>query len=88
MEDQKVAAIGIKLRRWVTMHGVSVNVCPDMRYFDNIVPCGIRDKRVGSVAGLLGPGGAEKVSVRQFADVFLDSFCAHFGTHICEAIDA
>ena len=31
---------GIKLRRWVTMHGLSLNVCPDMRYFDKIVPCG------------------------------------------------
>ena len=45
----KVAAIGIKIRRWVTLHGVSLNVNPDMRYFDNIVPCGIRDKKVGTI---------------------------------------
>jgi lipoyl(octanoyl) transferase len=36
-------------RRWVTMHGFSLNVCPDMRYFENIVPCGITDKSVTSI---------------------------------------
>jgi lipoyl(octanoyl) transferase len=47
----KVAAIGLKVSRWVTTHGVSVNVNPDMRYFRNIVPCGISDadKRVGAL---------------------------------------
>jgi lipoyl(octanoyl) transferase len=47
----KVAAIGLKVSRWVTTHGVSVNVDPDMRYFRNIVPCGISDadKRVGAL---------------------------------------
>jgi lipoyl(octanoyl) transferase len=47
--DSKVAAIGIKLRRWVTMHGLSINVNPDLRYFKNIVPCGISDKAVSSI---------------------------------------
>jgi lipoyl(octanoyl) transferase len=47
--DSKIAAIGIKLRRWVTMHGLSLNVQPDMRYFENIIPCGISDKSVGSL---------------------------------------
>jgi lipoyl(octanoyl) transferase len=49
--NAKIAAIGLKVSRWVTTHGVAVNVCPDMRYFANIVPCGIsdRDKRVGSL---------------------------------------
>lgn len=50
--DSKIAALGIKLRRWVTMHGLSINVCPDMRYFDNIVPCGITDKSVTSMQQL------------------------------------
>jgi len=49
----KIAAIGLKIRRWVTMHGVSVNVHPDMRYFENIVPCGITDKEVGSIKQLV-----------------------------------
>lgn len=47
----KIAAIGLKVSRWITTHGVSVNVAPDMRYFANIVPCGISDpdKRVGAL---------------------------------------
>jgi lipoyl(octanoyl) transferase len=39
----KIAAIGLRIRRWITMHGVSVNVNPDMRYFNNIIACGIKD---------------------------------------------
>jgi lipoyl(octanoyl) transferase len=49
VEDRKVAAIGIKVSRWITMHGFSLNVCPDMRGFEQIVPCGIADKPVGSL---------------------------------------
>lgn len=50
LKEFKVAALGVKISRWVTMHGASINVQPDMRYFANIVPCGIRDKEVGSIA--------------------------------------
>jgi lipoyl(octanoyl) transferase len=50
LEGQKVAAIGIKVSRWITMHGFAVNVCPDMAGFERIVPCGIADKPVGSLA--------------------------------------
>ena len=82
--DQKLAAIGIKLRRWVTMHGVSVNVCPDMRYFANIIPCGIRDKSVGSVAGLSLPPTA---TVDQFARIFLDQFCEHFNVRWSQVLE-
>lgn len=50
LEGRKVAAIGIKVSRWVTMHGFALNVCPDMTGFERIVPCGITDKPVGSLA--------------------------------------
>jgi lipoyl(octanoyl) transferase len=51
---RKIAAMGIKCSRWVTMHGFAFNVCTDLRYFDWIVPCGIRDKAVTSLERELG----------------------------------
>jgi len=50
VEGYKVAAIGIKAKRWITMHGVSLNVCPDLTGFSRIVPCGISDRPVGSLS--------------------------------------
>jgi lipoyl(octanoyl) transferase len=50
LEGHKVAAIGIKVSRWITMHGFALNVCPDMTGFEHIVPCGIADQPVGSLA--------------------------------------
>ena len=49
LEGKKIAAIGIKVRRWITMHGFAINVCPDMNGFRHIVPCGIANKPVGSL---------------------------------------
>ena len=48
--DEKIAAIGVRVRRWVTYHGVAVNICPDLSHFDGIVPCGIGDAGVTSLA--------------------------------------
>jgi lipoate-protein ligase B len=50
----KIAAIGLSVKRWVTMHGVALNVAPDMSHFSLIVPCGIQGGRVASLAGVLG----------------------------------
>jgi lipoyl(octanoyl) transferase len=50
--EDKIAAIGIRVRRWVTFHGVSLNVEPDLSHFSGIVPCGVRDKGVTSLVDL------------------------------------
>ncbi len=50
--EDKIAAIGVKLRRWVSFHGVSINVEPDLSHFSGIVPCGIRDHGVTSLVDL------------------------------------
>jgi lipoyl(octanoyl) transferase len=52
--DRKIAAIGIRVARGVTMHGFALNVNPDLSYFDRIIPCGISDAEVTSMAKELG----------------------------------
>jgi lipoyl(octanoyl) transferase len=51
-EEAKIAAIGVRVRRWVTLHGFSINVDPDLSHFSGIVPCGISEFGVTSLAAL------------------------------------
>lgn len=52
LREDKIAALGIKLRKWVSFHGISINVEPDLSHFSGIVPCGIRDHGVTSLVDL------------------------------------
>ena len=73
--EDKIAAIGIRLRKWISFHGISINVDPDLSHFDGIVPCGIRDYGVTSLVDLGLPVGLPDVdlALRQgFAQVFDD----------------
>jgi lipoyl(octanoyl) transferase len=50
--EDKIAAIGVRVRRWVSYHGIAINVAPDLGHYAGIVPCGIRDHGVTSLAAL------------------------------------
>src|SRR5262249_23942100 len=63
--EDKIAAIGIRVRRWVTLHGIALNVEPDLSHFSGIVPCGVKDERFGvtSLAGLGVPVSIAEVDI-------------------------
>lgn len=62
--DAKIAAIGVRVRQWVSMHGLSINVDPDMAHFDLLVPCGLHGRPVTSMARLLGARGPTMDSMK------------------------
>jgi lipoyl(octanoyl) transferase len=73
VEGCKVAAIGIKVSRWVTMHGFALNVCPDLDGFRQIVPCGIADRPVGRLVDWIpdiNPKQVRQTLALMFAQVF------------------
>lgn len=51
-KEEKIAAFGVKIRKWVTYHGVALNVCPDLCYYSSIIPCGIKEYGVTSMKKL------------------------------------
>ena len=67
IQARKICAMGVKSSRWVTMHGLGFNVNSDLRYFDHIIPCGISDKSVTSMANELG----EKVDMKELSNKLL-----------------
>ena len=73
--EEKLAAIGVHISRWVTSHGFAYNVSTDLRYFDLIVPCGIADKRPTSLEKLLN----RTVTVREVAPRIVARFVEVFG---------
>ena len=69
----KIASIGVRVRRWVSLHGVSLNVDPELEHFSGIVPCGLADAKVTSLAALGATTGMDEVdrALRAaFAEVF------------------
>jgi lipoyl(octanoyl) transferase len=71
--EDKIAAIGIRLRKWISFHGISINVEPDLSHFEGIVPCGIRDHGVTSLVDMGLPVTMDDLDVAlraQFDTVF------------------
>ena len=74
--EDKIAAIGIRVRRWVTLHGIAINVDPDLSHFGGIIPCGVADQRYG-VTSLVDLG--LPVTMPEFDMVLRTEFEAVFG---------
>ncbi|MGB0837689.1 MAG: lipoyl(octanoyl) transferase LipB [Flavobacteriaceae bacterium] len=72
---RKICAMGVRASRWVTMHGFALNVNADLGYFDNIIPCGIKDKAVTSLEAEIG----KKTPMKEVEDKMLKHLKALFG---------
>jgi lipoate-protein ligase B len=74
--DEKIAALGVRVTRWITMHGFALNVKPDLTYYSSIIPCGIFEYGVTSMARLL----TDEVTVDSVKQVLIGKFMNQFRT--------
>ena len=75
IEEEKIAAIGVRLRKWITLHGLSINFDPDLSHFQGIVPCGIKEHGVTSLVDLGVP-----ISMHDLDNALKKTFSAVFQT--------
>ena len=71
--EKKIAAIGIRVRRWVSFHGIAININPELKHFDGIVPCGISKYGVTSLHAL-----GKEISLPEFDHALKKSFHTYF----------
>ncbi|MBA4250634.1 MAG: lipoyl(octanoyl) transferase [Chlorobiaceae bacterium] len=74
INERKIAAIGIKVSRWITMHGFALNCNTDLSFYDGIIPCGIKDKAVTSIEKEIG----QKFSMNDLKEKFVKHFVEVF----------
>ena len=77
-EFKKICAFGIRASRWVTMHGFSLNVNSDLNYFNNIIPCGIKDKGVTSIKDILN----QEVDILELKEKIIENFQKNFDANL------
>jgi lipoyl(octanoyl) transferase len=65
VKDAKICAMGVRVRKWVSMHGLAINVHTDLSHFDHIVPCGLAGRSVTSMRQILGDHGPTLTQVRE-----------------------
>ncbi|MBA3921175.1 MAG: lipoyl(octanoyl) transferase LipB [Nostocaceae cyanobacterium] len=80
IEGKKVAAIGIKVKHWITMHGFALNVNPDLTGFQQIIPCGIADKPVASLTQWL-----PEITPQEIRPKLAQNFAQLFNLHLTSA---
>ncbi|MBL6770656.1 MAG: lipoyl(octanoyl) transferase LipB [Rhizobiales bacterium] len=72
--EEKIGAIGLKVKKWISLHGISININPDLQYFDGIVPCGLSEFNVTSIESI-----KKNISIDDFDQEFLLNFEQEFG---------
>ncbi len=82
--EEKIAALGVRLSRWVSMHGFALNVNTDLEFFDGIIPCGIFEYDVTSMSQILG----KEVSMVEVEETLVTIFRLLFNFQECEAAHA
>ncbi len=81
VREEKIAALGVRLSRWISMHGFALNVNTDLKFFDGIIPCGIIEYDVTSMSQIL----EEEVSLVEVEETLITIFRLLFSFQECEA---
>lgn len=80
IQARKICAMGVRCSRWVTMHGIALNINTDLSYFEHMIPCGIRDKQVTSIQKETG----NPVAFESVKDRWVQAFLKQFELHLAE----
>ena len=72
--NEKIASIGVRVKKWVTMHGLALNVSPNLEYFSFINPCGILDREVTSISKVLSSDVPMAIVVNELINHFSEVF--------------
>jgi lipoyl(octanoyl) transferase len=75
--ESKIAAIGLRIKKWIVYHGVAINISPDLNHFQNIIPCGIKEFSITSLKN----EGIE-TSMSNMDHLLINEFCKLFNTQI------